>query len=57
MNKSPATLLQEICLKLKKGVTPHYELIHDGINTDKIFTYEVTAFNLTAEGSGRSKKV
>ncbi len=55
--KTPVSLLQEFCVK-KKHSAPIYTLIEDGTNLptpDKIFAYEVIAFDYQAEGRGRNK--
>ncbi|XP_011868292.1 PREDICTED: probable RISC-loading complex subunit BRAFLDRAFT_242885 [Vollenhovia emeryi] len=55
MSKTPVSILQE--MMVKQGMTPDYELIHDGggrhVNT---FTYRVTCDGLSATGTGRCKK-
>lgn len=53
--KTPVTLLQE--LLLKKGETPDYVLLHNGVGThDPLFVYEVTGLGKTAVGRGKSKR-
>lgn len=55
MSKTPVSLLQE--QMMRKGHTPHYELIMDGTGShDPIFKYQVTVDNISAIGTGRSKK-
>lgn len=55
VKKTPVSMLQE--MMQKKGSPPNYELIHDGGGTHQnIFTYKVTCFGLSAEGTGRNKK-
>nr|UJZ92583.1 RISC-loading complex subunit tarbp2-like protein [Scaphoideus titanus] len=54
-SKTPVSILQEILQK--KGLTPQYELIYNGVGTpDPIFKFRVTAEGLTAIGDGKSKK-
>lgn len=55
--KTPVSLLSEFCVK-KRRCAPIYTLIEDGTNLptpDKIFVYEVIAFDYRADGRGRNK--
>lgn len=54
-SKTPVSILQEMMSRL--GAPPKYDLIYDGSGTHTaIFKYMVYANNVTAIGSGRSKK-
>ena len=53
--KTPVSVLQELCIKHQHG-SPYYELIADGTDETKTFTYVASAFGLTAKGSGRAKR-
>lgn len=53
--KTAVSLLQECCDQ-KKFTAPVYELIHNGINTDGLFTYMVRVNSYTSKGSAHSKK-
>lgn len=54
-SKTPVALLQE--LVLKKGGTPDYLLVHNGVGThNPVFIYNVTALDRTAMGKGKSKR-
>lgn len=55
MNKTPVTILQELCVKRKLN-PPFYELIEDGSNPTKTFTFKLNVLNQVSIGSGRSKK-
>jgi len=51
-DKSPILLLQELCMK--RGLTPHYELINsEGPVHKRVFTFRVTAGSFTATGIGK----
>jgi len=53
VEKSPISLLQELCMK--RGLTPHYELIDsEGPVHERVFTYNVTAGLFTATGKGNA---
>ncbi|KAK7789998.1 hypothetical protein R5R35_009210 [Gryllus longicercus] len=54
-SKTPVSILQEMMARL--GTPPTYNLIYDGSGTHTtVFKYRVNASNVTAIGSGRSKK-
>lgn len=52
--KTPVSVLQELCIR-ENGSAPEYKsVLHP--SDPKMFSFEVEAFNLSAQGSGRSKK-
>lgn len=53
--KTPVSVLQELCIKYKHGA-PYYDEIDDGSGETKTFSYVVQAFGATAKGSGRTKR-
>jgi len=54
-SKTPVSILQEMCIR--KGDVPQYELIHDGGGShEALFKYKVLVGEMSAIGSGRSKK-
>jgi len=53
--KTPISFLQEQCAK--KGVTPKYDLMSiEGAVHEPTFVYRVSVGEITATGSGQSKK-
>ncbi|KAK7791415.1 hypothetical protein R5R35_010535 [Gryllus longicercus] len=54
-SKTPVTILQELMTQM--GTTPRYDLLYDGTGSQNpVFTYRVYAKNVSATGSGRTKK-
>lgn len=54
-NKTPVSILQEMLQK--RGITPHYELIYNGVGElVPIFKYRVSGDGLAAIGEGKTKK-
>lgn len=53
--KTPVSVLQELCIQQEHGA-PFYELVGDESDDAKTFAYVVSAFDMAAKGSGRSKR-
>lgn len=53
--KTPVSVLQELCVKYQHGA-PFYDELNDGGDDGKTFTSLVQAFGATAKGTGRTKR-
>lgn len=51
--KTPVSVLQELCIQEKSSVPIYEPIDHDD---PRMFAFVVCAFDLYAEGSGRSKR-
>lgn len=55
MSKTPVSILQEYCARI--SAVPQYDLVVNGVGThDPLFKYRLTVCEVTAYGSGKSKK-